>query len=464
MGNTLGTHIGNTLVRNLEFGSWAIEGHREGVGCASTSEASRGAANTLVVRKLLHGWFHPRRYIFQRLAKPSSPSHRAHATGIQIPQLAQQHIAEVNAPYLLCGRLESNWVTDKSFADKSFAAPPSDLSIAAHPPHKPCLWISQSDHAGRCPAGLIPFCGRAHVQCLVGTNVVVNPHPPANAALLRSSVGRSWTGRLGLEHPMHLFVCRILLRVPWDYEFDPNPQSCPPRTQTRKARWTDRSKGHPVVHPDRLWIAVLTKKTRTDPLHGRPALIGQNVDGQKITTEHVSDRQRFGPLTVGRAKPSFEVYGPDLVAASRLGQAGPLHMWSCRPVVPPPGQLHAPQPFGDAPHRRNPLRRMLLAQPNPKLLAAPTPMPSPQPAYTRQPLCRNLTGAMMRTARTVTQAAQAFSFEAGHPFVTSLATDSENPTQMRHASRGLQSQFHESQPPSKRRDFFPRHSRRKRQK
>src|SRR6476660_1819286 len=102
MGNTLGTHIGNTLVRNLEFGRWAIEGHREGVGCASTSEASRGAANTLVVRKLLHGWLHPRRYIFQRLAKPSSPSHRAHATGIQIPQLAQQHIAEVNAPYLLC--------------------------------------------------------------------------------------------------------------------------------------------------------------------------------------------------------------------------------------------------------------------------------------------------------------------------------------------------------------------------
>jgi hypothetical protein len=70
----------------------------------------------------------------------------------------------------------------------------------------------------------------------------------------------------------------------------------------------------------------------------------------------------------------------------------------------------------------------------------------------------------MWTTAQISQTSATFPLEATFPFVAAFATDSELPTQLRHAFVGLQGQLHKCEPPHYQRDLFPRHAREKRQK
>jgi hypothetical protein len=48
--------------------------------------------------------------------------------------------------------------------------------------------------------------------------------PTVRSPLLRTPVLRSRSCCLGLEHPVHLFVCSVLLGMPGSNELDTNPR------------------------------------------------------------------------------------------------------------------------------------------------------------------------------------------------------------------------------------------------
>src|SRR5207245_10955095 len=85
--------------------------------------------------------------------------------------------------------------------------------------------------------GTIPLGGCPLAQSLVWANPIVYSNPTVCAPLLRPQMTRNPLGRFGLEHPVHLFVGSVLFRVPRRYEFDSNPQDCPPSAQARKPLW-----------------------------------------------------------------------------------------------------------------------------------------------------------------------------------------------------------------------------------
>jgi hypothetical protein len=190
-------------------------------------------------------------------------------------------------------------------------------------------------------------------------------------------------------------------------------------------------------------------------------LIWQNTNPQQVTAEHISDGQRLDSLAIGGTKPTFEVHRPNFVAGSGTDQARPPQLGPGWSVAPPPRQLHPPEPLCNGSHRGNLFSRILLEQPSSKFLAAPSVVTPPQPPNTSEPLRRDLLWRMQGATGTIPQSSQTLS---SSPFVAYPATDPERVTQLRHASLGLQSQLHELQSPSKRRNIFPRHDRRKRQK
>jgi hypothetical protein len=107
------------------------------------------------------------------------------------------------------------------------------------------------------------------------------------------------------------------------------------------------------------------------------------------------------------------------------------------------------------------LTRIFFAQSSCKLPAAPTPMPSAQPANPAQPLRRSSPRRTVRTTSPISQPARSLQLESSLPFVAALAAESEQPTQLRHALPGLGGQLCKPQPPHPRGHFFPRHVREK---
>jgi hypothetical protein len=291
------------------------------------------------------------------------------------------------------------------------------------------------------------------------TNLIVDAYPTIDSTLLSPPIGRSGSRRLGFEHPMHLLVRSILFRMARRYKFDADSQCAPPSAQPRKASWADGSKGHSIVHTNNFRIAILPEQPHKNPLHRLPGLIGQHTNRQQVTAEHIPNGQRFDPPAIPGTKPALEVHRPNKVAPTGARQSRPLQLGPSRAVATASSQLHSAQPLGDRPHRGNLLPGMLLAQSSSKLFAPPTPMPPPQSANPFQPLRGNLPRRTIRTTSSISKTSPAFSLETPLPLVAILATDSKDPTQLRHASLGLQSQFHELQSPSSRRNLFPRHAR-----
>ena len=464
MGNTLCIDMGNTFSGVVGVEARSAKGCRVGFGSASASAASRSGAETNAARAIWILLLSLDRQIMGEALEAPSIFGRAHSGLIGLPQLSYQQIDKVYCKFSRIPRLQSHWISHKRFANEALASKPFDLSIAPYSSDRPSLRILQL-HSARDPTPWLVKLGRRPLpQSLMRTDLVVNPHPTIEPSLLSPQIARWGPRRFRFEHPVHLLVPSVLLRMAWRYEFDTYAQSCPPGTQTRKPCWADGSKGHSIVHADDFRIALLQKQTHKNLSYRLPRLIPQQANSHQIPAEHVSHGQRLDPLAILGAKPSFEVHRPNMVASAGLGQISPAQPWPAPRTPTAPRQLQAPQPIGDRPHRGNLLARILFAQPNSKLLASPAPMSPSQPANPFQPLDRNLSRRMMWTTAQISQTLPTLPFEPCLPLVAALATDSELPTQLRHAFVGLQSQLHKGQPPYCRGDFFPRHAREKRQK
>ena len=120
---------------------------------------------------------------------------------------------EINAPAILAPRLEADVVTDEGFPNK--AAPPGPLNFPfwAYSAARPATWIAWGLWPlKRPPTWVIVLCWRAHAEGLTRTFLIINPQPALPSCLLGRWGSGRWTGRVGFDSPVPLFMGSIVAR------------------------------------------------------------------------------------------------------------------------------------------------------------------------------------------------------------------------------------------------------------
>jgi len=459
MGNTPGTHMGNIVIVCL---SRRVE-RRQRIGrcAAEASEASRSGAAANALRASCAP-------LCATLWTRSSPlsltgsniTCRTHPSGIRTSQVSNQKAAKIDRPSALALGLEPHRIPGESFPYEPPSPLPFDLSIGADPTHDPTLGIIHYRTAHRPWSGTIHLCRSSLPQSLVRANPIVHSHPAVGTPLLGSQMAGSPLCCLGLEHSVHLFVSPVLFRVPRGYEFDLNPQRCPPGAQTRKPCWTIGTKGPAIVAADHRRVTVLPKQTQKNPAHGLPTLVSEQTNPQEITTERISHGQRFHTLAVARTEPPLEIHGPDLIAPPGKAQSACLQLRPSRVTAAlTTAQLHSLQPLANRPRGRHSLAWIFFSQARGQLPASPTAVSPPQTSDALQPLRRDPPWRAVGPAYPVSKTTRPLPLESRYPFVAALAAHSKTTAQLRHRLLGLQGQLYELQTPHHRREFFPRHAR-----
>jgi hypothetical protein len=439
---------------------------RAGVRFAEASVASRSEADSSARRAIFScfGSSLQNTTLLKRLIA-SSISGRTHSTWIRFQHFPDQKIRKINHAFPFADQFDPHRVADKCFAHKPLASAPFDLPVASHTAHDQADGIAQQHIPLWRTFRTINLPWRPLPQPFVGSNLIVRLYPTVRPPLLSSQVTRSRSRRLGFQYPMHLLVRPVLLRMPRGREFDANPQSRPPSAQSRKPRRTNRSKGRTIVHADDLGISLLPKQTQKNPPDWFPVLIFQQAHAQQISTELIPHSQWFHSLAILSPKPTFEVHRPHVVAPSahRQSFAGQLRT-TPRSSATRTIQFQPLEPLANRSRTWGLLPRIFFAQSGCELPAAPTPMSSAQPANPLQPLGGSSLRRASGTTSSLSQPAGSLPLESGLPFVATLATESEQPAQLRHALLGLESQLCKLQPPGQRRELFQRHAREKAEK
>src|SRR6516162_7563 len=393
---------------------------RIGARSASASEASRSGPGANA--KLLEdAW---------RALKPSLPPPRLasgpHAAGVGCPQLSNQVPGKIHHPHSSPFALESHRVADKSFANRALAPLPLDLAIAPDLPHRPIAGITQRWLALGSGPGAIHPRRRPLLQSFVRANLVVALPPPFAAALLCPSIPGGRPRDLRFEHPVHLLVTRVLLRVAGSHKFHPNPQCRPPSTQLGQTGRPRRAKRTSIVHTDNAWISISMEQSQEHPPDRLPSLIGQHPHLQKIAAEEIANRQWLRPLAIPGPKPSFEVHRPNLVAAPGQAQHLPWQLRSpARPPETPAFQTQPLEPVIDSSSRRHPLSRIGPSQGSGQLATAPTTMSAMQLPNRHQPSSRELMRGSVWTVAPLPQPPGSLGLESPSPLVPGPTTDVE---------------------------------------
>ena len=109
--------------------------------------------------------------------------------------------------------------------------------------------------------------GYALAQGFVRTLVIVTADPGSDASFLCRYAGCGWSGYIGSEHPMHLFVRTVVLWVSWPDKLHRDAQAQPPHAQARQPQSAFATKGRAIVYPDHFGQAVTTKTLRQSSAH-----------------------------------------------------------------------------------------------------------------------------------------------------------------------------------------------------
>jgi hypothetical protein len=386
--------------------------------------------------------------------------HGPKPAGIAGTQFAYQDSSKVNGPHSHTLWPQSYPVADEGFAHKAQPPLPTNLSVAAHPPHRPGFGIVpalrlRNIFPGRTP--VIP--GRGSLaQRFVRANLIVNLHPPVEPPLLRPQRARNGLGRLAFQNPVHLFVRSVVLRATRTNELHPHSQCRPPRTQTRQARRPHRGEGAAIVHTDHPRQAIPAKQPDKPGSYPPPALIGQQPHRQHVTAEQIPHRQGFHPLAIAGPKPPFEIHRPYLIGPAGHCQPGNPHGWTFgRADAPPPRPLPALQVTRNGPHGGQPLPPMARPQIPPNLFPTPIGLTAPQPPDRLHPASGNLTRRVPGSTRSVPQSTLPLGQKPPLPLVRRGPADPKTPAHFGHRFLGLPQQFHQAASPLDQRKNFPWH-------
>src|SRR5438094_6244909 len=386
---------------------------------------------------------------------------RSHPGQISLVKQANEMMIEIHFVDALGHLVESHHLANKGPSNKAFSALPFDVSTVAHPP---CFPRTRIFHVWqllrqRPIARPIHLRGHALAQGFVRTLVIVTADPGSNASFLCRYAGCGWSGYIGFEHPMHLFVRTVVLWVSWPDKLHRNAQAQPPHAQARQAQSTFATKGRAVVYPNHFGQAVTTKNLRKNSAHSGIALIGQERHPKHIATEKIAHCQRLAAPPIARAKPAFEVDCPHLVAAFYCVYSPPRqHRSAPRPALALLHQMQLHQPARQGAHRRNApgLRESSSEQPS-QLFCSPTRMLLAQFAQPHSPNKMVHFPSVARQARRIPQSFQSSGSITLPPLVTALATDSKTTTHRRERLALILERKNKLSPHFQHRKLFPRH-------
>jgi len=442
MGNTF---FFPSLLRRSALRAVQRSGECDSTHRGAEPPAGRGTTSALA----RHWWMRPLPDLFavgtSNGSSASSILGWSHCTHICFPEFSNQQLPKIRHPFL-SARLQTHGIPNEGFPHKSLSSLPLDLPVAPHPPHQPSPRIFHVALPRAPNLWMVMLAGSFLPQRFVRPKLVVHLYPPIGPSLLRPPVARGRPSQLCLQHSMHLFVPSILFGMAWRDEFHRNPQCCPPSAQSRKTRWASRSKRSAVVHADDPRVTVASKQSQKDSSHRLPPLIGQQSDTQQVAAVQVPHCQRFDPLPILCSKPPFEIHRPYVVASASSSQLPKAHLWSApSPSTKTAAEFHPLEPTANRAHCRNLLPFVFLEQSSSQFASSPAAMPPPHPPNPLQPFLARSPGRALRTARPIQQSGPTMLFESMLPFVAAFAADAKQPTQLRHASLGLQGQLHELQ-------------------
>jgi len=126
-------------------------------------------------------------------------------------EVAEQMRTEVDADHAMAFGPQGDELSSEGLADEPGSARPADASARVGGLEDPLRGITPGLRHRVAGAGTVKRGGQLHAQGLVGAVGVVVLSPPLEASLLglRGRGGRS--GRVLLQHPMHLFMRGVVL-------------------------------------------------------------------------------------------------------------------------------------------------------------------------------------------------------------------------------------------------------------
>jgi hypothetical protein len=180
-----------------------------------------------------------------------------------------------------------------------------------------------------------------------------------------------------------------------------------------------------MIDTDDFRLAKFDKQSLKILLNRLMVMVKQS-DAQQVATEQIAHSQWIDPLPISRAKPTFEIDGPNVVGSGGDRQWRSDQLWSptcARTTAAYKSQ--SPQPLGNGSHLWQVGARMLSAQMSINLLCAPTRTALPHLADFFEPATGSPPWRAVRTSRAIRQSGATLRSKTSQPLETRLPTDTE---------------------------------------
>src|SRR5262245_14629796 len=370
---------------------------------------------------------------------------------------------EINLINTWAKQFEPDAVLAKSPTDNSQPTAPTDVTAAGDPACGPITRIVNfGDRPAISSSALaVERAGCTLIQSLMRPFVIVVANPARGAPLLSAGVSCGWRGDLGLINSMHLFMSRVILRLAWTSELDPDFQCQKPCRQSGQIQRSIASEGAAVVHANDFGLAVAYKKSLKIAPY-RLMFVGQQTNTQHEATEQIAHGQWIHALSIASAKPTLEIDGPNVVGRRWDRQWTARKPWSpARPSAARLRQFQTLQPIGNRAHFWQGGAWMLVSESDVDLLGSPSGMFAPRLGDRSDPASSCATRRALGTSGTVLQTWTTLCVKTPQPFETSFAADMVLSTELGHRFETALSGLYKALPRFCKRRSFPRHDRRK---
>jgi len=323
--------------------------------------------------------------------------------------------------------LEAHTLATEGSTNDSDSSAPAYVTAFGDTARRPSSTVSQFGQPASIAASALSVkgCGHSLLQRLVRTVMVIVANKTRSSLLLAPRRGCRRRSRFGLIHSTHLSMTRVVLGSSPARKLHPNPQSQPPSREARQIQSPVPSEGLAMIDANDFRLTKLDKQSLKILPYWLIVMVKQS-DAQQIAAEQIAHCQWVHPLPVSRAKPAFEIDGPDVIGSAwdRQWRSHQLGSPTCAGTTAA-YKSQPPQPFGYGSHLGQVGARMLSAQMGINFLCAPTRTALPHPADLSEPATGSPSWRAVGTSRAIRQSGATLRSKTSQPFEPSLSTDTK---------------------------------------
>ena len=391
------------------------EGRRAKRVCTEPESGAAGGGRLVATVRPIHRWAHPSPFV--------------------VAQLPNEQFPKIHAPFSSPEPFESDSFPGKGLGNEPHLSTPADFAVGLDLPRLPSSWILQRLATLRelSAAGAIQLGWHLHLQRFVRPVLVILLDPALGSSSLPTPSVRRRIGRLSLHHAMKLLVPGVVFGVASPAKLHRNVLLDPPRAQTRQPQRPLRTERAAIVHSNPSRQPALAKQASEDRQGGGDGLLPHQVDGQRVSAESISHRQRFDARPIAQSEPSLKVRRPHVIGRSDGPPRDSAHLGAIWPPDPTPADhspMPQPTPQGRGGGDTDPTVAKLEAVA--QLARAPGPMPSPHLPGSASPFSPDGLRMLLSHWWPVLQTAPAVSAVTLEPLVSRFSTDVPLPTQLGH--------------------------------